>query len=315
MAQRAPRSRLIGILGVGAMPSPQQRSAFPFNLELAKSGWIEGQNLAVERAFARGEVARLDELAMELVGKGVDLIFALGPAAAVAAARATREIPIVFVNVTFPVEIGLVNSLARPGGNATGVGYLAGGAEQAAKPLEFLQAIVPDARRVAVIWSPVVMRSVSGPDFAGAYAYVEAGMKQMGFDWRTFEVRTRDAFHSAYAAIAEWKPQALFALATEVTAPEHREIAQFARQRRMPNAMDYTPFADAGGLLSYAPIPGDNLRLAARQVDRILRGAKPVDLPVELPIRQELIVNIATARSMGIAVPQVILVRADRLIE
>ena len=309
-------SRLPAALGIlSHNPTPASPRSIPLLQRLAALGWSEGQNLVVERAYANRKVDQLPRLAKELVAKGVNVIWAGAPLAAVAAARATSSIPIVFANVTFPVELGLVDSLARPGRNATGVGFLAGGMEQAAKPLEFLREIAPDAVRLAHFWTPAVHRDVRGEELKVSFAPFENAVAALGFEMQLHEVFKAADFDRAFAAALEQRTQAVLALATPLNWTERKRIVEFANRSALPSAFDARAYAEIGGLLAYGPDVRENVLESAIFVDRILRGAQPAELPVRLPSRHELAVNLKTARALDLTIPSSILARADRVIE
>jgi len=312
-SQASGRPAVIGILSHN--PAPANPRSIPLLQRLKALGWSEDGNLVVERAYANRDVELLPRLANQLVAKRVDVIWAGAPAAAVAAARATRTIPIVFANVTFPVELGLVDTLARPGGNATGVGFLAGGMEQAAKPLEFLRLIAPDAVRLAHFWTPAVMRNIKGEEVKISFAPFDEAVAALGFELQLHEIFKAADFDRAFAAALEQRAQAVLALATPLNWTERKRIVEFAARSALPSAFDSRGYAEIGGLLSYGPDIRENVLESALFVDRILRGARPAELPVRLPSRHELAVNLKVAKALGLTVPPSILARADRVIE
>lgn len=314
-AQTSSRMPVLGILSHNPPPMASDATRIPLLLRLRELGWVEGQNLVVERAYANRRIDHLPELAASLVSKRVDIIWAGAPAAAVAAARATRTIPIVFANVTFPVELGLVDALGRPGRNATGVGFLAGGVEQAAKPLEYLRQIAPSALRLASIWTPLVMRTVGGDELTFHIEPFERAVTTLGFDLAVHEVFNVAGYEKAFAAIIETQAQAVFALTTPLNWTERKRIVSFAVRSQLASAFDSKQFAALGGLVSYGPDVVEIVRLSAGYLDRILRGARPAELPVELPSKHDLWVNLKTAKALGLTIPPSILLRADRVIE
>jgi len=307
------RPATIGILSHN--PAPANARSIPLLQRLEALGWFEGKNLIVERAYANRDVELLPRLANDLVAKGVDVIWAGAPAAAVAAARATSTIPIVFANVTFPVELGLVDTLARPGRNATGVGFLAGGMEQAAKPLEFMRLVAPHAVRLAHFWTPAVMRDIKGEEVSISFGPFDEAVAKLGFELQLHEIFKAADFDLAFAAAREQRAQAVLALATPLNWTERKRIVDFAARSALPSAFDARGYAESGGLLAYGPDVRENVNESALFVDHILRGARPAELPVRLPSRHELTVNLKTARALGLTVPPSILARADRVIE
>jgi ABC-type uncharacterized transport system substrate-binding protein len=314
-AQPAGKRPLVGVLSPLRRPSPEQWARHPATLALAQLGWIEGKTIAFELAFAEGREDRLDDLAHSLVRRRADLIWARTSEAAIAAARATQTVPIVFANVSLPLEVGLVDSLARPGGNATGVAFVTGDTSQPAKPLEFVRQLAPRVKRVGSIWSKHNFRMVSGGEYKGGYPLFEKSIRDLGFEYHSEDVAVSADYDAAFARLIEWRAEALLALSTPINFRERHRIAGFAKRHRLPSAHDSRPFAEAGGLIAYGPVPAEIAAQSARHVDRVLRGARPAELPVELPSRIELTINLATAGALGLTVPQSLLLRADRLIQ
>lgn len=282
--------------------------------ELEDLGWREGRNLRIERGFGTGREDQLPALAAELVRKRVEVILAIGPEAAVAAARATTTIPIVFWGVAMPVEQGLIDSFARPGRNVTGMAWSAG-TEVAAKKLEVLKELVPGAKRVAWIESPSAMHTVSGRQLEEPRVDIRQAGRRLSLDLREIVVRQPEDFDAAFARIREMKAHAVATRATHLTWRERKRIAEFALRYRLPSAHGEHDSVEAGGLLSYSI----NWRLSVpptlAYVDRILRGARAADLPVEQPSKYDLVINMKTATALGITVPRAMLPRADRVIE
>ena len=312
-AQVPAGKRKLGILSPNPAPTPEQVASSANLAFLRKQGWIEGQNLVIERAYGGGQEDRLPDLAAELVRKRVDVIWALGPHAAIAAARATQTIPIVFWGVGFPVETGLIDSLARPGRNATGMAWFTG-IELATKLIQFVREIAPDVRRLSTISVPTIYRTVAGGELTAPSDVVNAA-RSLGFEFQRHVVRQRDEFDAAFAAILKSRSQAVIVSANSLTLRETPRIVEFANGNRLISASDAKEYVNAGGLFSYGPdIPGTILASFV-YVDKILRGARPADLPVEQPSRYELAVNLKTAKILGLKIPQAILIRADRVIE
>jgi putative ABC transport system substrate-binding protein len=313
LAQGTPRPRTLGILSHSARPTPEQAARHPMIQHLRELGWIEGHNLAVERAYADGDIGKLAHLASELVAKRVDLIWAHAPEGAVAAARVTSTIPIVFANATFPVELGLIDSLARPGRNLTGVTYYAY-VDQGAKPLEVLKSIAPSRLRLASIWTPDNLQSVDGKDYEN-YEPWESAVRRLGYDLRVHNVRRPADYEREFASIVRSRAEAVIALTTPMNWQARKQIIGFANRHRLASAFDTKAHVEAGGLVSYGPDVFENQRRSAYHVDKILRGAKPSDLPVEQPDKYELAVNLQTAKALGLTIPHSVLIRADRVIE
>lgn len=313
-APKAGSPRRIGILVLGVAPKTPvaQRST---SIRLRKLGWIEGENLIVERAYADLNAERLAGLAEELLRRGVELILTFGPEASLAAARATRTVPVVFVAVTWPVEQGLIDSFARPGRNLTGTSFYTG-VEVSNKRLEFLREIAPAAKRLSWLWPSDFAETVAG----GSYDMIPtmaAAATGLGFEIRFHPIRRTEDIDGAFGEITAWRAQAVAAAGAHVLAARQR-IAEFALRHRLPTAYPSHEHVEAGGLLSYAPPPSELAAMGERSVayvDRILRGAKPAELPVERPSRYELVINAKTAKALGLTIPQSLLVRADRVIE
>jgi len=305
------RNKLIGILSPQPPqpPARAQRSLERF----AKLGWKMNENLAFERPV--GDEEKLDAMAAGLVGKRVDLIWAFGPEAAVAAARATKTIPIVFWGVALPVELELVNSIARPGTNCTGVAFFTG-AELFAKQLEFLKLAVPSARRVSWLSIPSASRTVSGGNAQPLYTkLIDAAAQDLNLELRRHFVAKESDFEQAFAEIRAWRPDALGAPGTALTWRNRTLITEFAERTRLPAAYSQPEFTEAGGLLSYGADTGETILRTIDYIDRVFRGARPADLAVELPSKYELLLNLKTAKALGIAFPQPLLARADRIVE
>jgi putative ABC transport system substrate-binding protein len=310
-AQKASKVPVLGILTPQPRPAPAQRAQNPFMVRLKKLGWVDGETLVIEQPDGRED--RLSAMAEELVRKQVDVIWATGPEAAVAAARATRTIPIVFWGVAWPIEQGLIDSFARPGRNVTGMAFSVGTEWQ--KVLEALREIAPKALRLAAVATPSANRTVSGELFQSSVARNSELVKQIGFEFQRFEVARVEDFEGVFAAIRDWRAQALYVPGTTLTFRERKRFADFATQHHFPSAFNQREFVDAGGLFSYGIDSLETTLQALGHVDRILRGAKPAELPVVLPSKYEFVVNQKTANALGLKIPQSILVRADRVIE
>ncbi len=316
-AQPAGKMPRVGLLIHGQRPNPpltpEQLAQSPLRQGLRALGWIHGENFAFETVFTEGQADRLANLAAELVRKQVDVIWCLGPPAAVAAARATKRIPVVFWGVGFPVELGLVASLARPGGNVTGMAHTPG-PEIVSKLFQMLKTIVPKTARVAALLEAAGAQKVSGELFLPS-AVVDAALQGLGIAARRFRIEDRAEMNQILADVREWKPDGILVVGDPATWIERQRIVDFANRNRLPGVFGMKDFATAGGLLSYGPNTADTVRQSMSYIDRILRGAKPADLPVEQPSKFELVVNLKTARAIGVAIPQAVLVRADEVIE
>ena len=273
---------------------------------LRERGWVEGQNIVVERRYSDGRAERLPHLAAELIRLNVEVIVTWGTPAAKAAKGATSKIPIVMAAATDPVKTGLVASLARPGGNVTGV--TSGGGELSGKSLELLKELAPAVTRVAVLWNP------ENPGNAPLFTQTQAAARALGLRLQSLEVRASGELESAFAAMIKERPGALLVLHELVFFNQRKRIVDLAAQQRVPAMYERREYVDVGGLMSYGVNFRDNFRRAATYVDKILKGAKPADLPVEDPTRFELVINLNTAKALGLTIPQSIFIRADEVI-
>ena len=278
-----------------------------FRQGLRDLGYVEGQNIAIEYRWAEGRVERFSDFAVELVGLKVDVIVATSSPLALAAKNATRTIAIVFATAADPVGSGLVASIARPGGNVTGFSLLA--PEIVARQLQLLKEAVPTASRVAVLSNP-----------ANSYTALlvketEAAARSLGVRVQPLGVRGATALDSAFSAITKERPGALFVLFDPVLLGHRTRIAEFANKNRLPAMYPHREYVEAGGLIAYGVDLRDNFRRAATYVGKILKGAKPGDLPVEQPTKFELVINMKTAKALGLTIAPSLLQRADQVIE
>ena len=296
------RTRRIGVLG-GA-PGPRWSG---FEAELRDSGWREGENVQIIWRWSSGMPERIPELTADLVRLKVDVIVTEGTIETTAAKNATTEIPIVMATTADPVGTGLVASLARPGGNVTGSATTA--PQLLGKQIELLNESVNGLRQITVLRNP------TNPAHRGGYDQVESRAVPLKIKVQAVDARDAATLARAYSAIIALKPQALVILADVVFDARQPEIAEFARTSGLPAIYNKAAFADAGGFMSYGARYEEFFRQAARYVDRILRGAKPGELPVVLPTKFDFVVNLTTARELGIRIPQSVLLRADRVIE
>jgi len=314
-AQQSGRLPVLGLLSPDRTSTPEQLARSPVLAKLRELGWIEGKTFVIERAFGEGSEDPLPELAAELVRKRVDVIWTFGPEAAVAAARATKTIPIVFFAVTWPVEYGLVDSIGRPGRNVTGVAFNAAPEVIVHKPLEMLREIAPRLRRVAVIM-PKGRISVTGGPVPPNIRTFELVAKHFGFELLDYPIAREADIEPMFAAILAGKAEAVFEVPTPLTSRVRKRIVEFTNLNRLPGISNTGEFVTLGGLLAYSTIFGlEPVLRSFEYVDRILRGTKPADLPVELPSRIELAINLKTAKALGLTIPQSVLLRADRVIE
>jgi putative ABC transport system substrate-binding protein len=305
-AQPSPQVPRIGVLLPGsALTAP----AFlePFVQGLRDLGYVEGQNIAFEYRYAEGRGERLPDLAAELARLKVDVILAQGLAAARAAQHATSIIPVVMTGGGVdPVAEGLVVSLAHPGGNITGVSAIYGAL--VGKRVELLKEMVPHLSRMAVLMNP------DHPAHAGLLRETQRVAHALGLGLHVLEIRRRDELETAFAGIRGREVDALFVFQDPLLSAYHRDIAALALQHRLVTIFPWRTFVEAGGLMSYGPNVPDQSRRAAHYVDKILKGAKPADLPVEQPMKFELVINLKTAKALGITIPPVVLFQADEII-
>jgi ABC-type uncharacterized transport system substrate-binding protein len=294
----------IGVLQPGSPPEPLLEA---FRGGLRDLGYREGRNIVLEVRWAGGSGDRLTDLALELVALKVDLIATLSTPAALAARKATSTIPIVFSGVGDPVGSGVVPSLARPGGNATGVSTLA--TELSAKRLEILRDIVPGMPRLAMLWND------ANPSMVLRAREVEAAAAKLGVTIQSLGVHNLTDFDAVFKAIEAQRAPALLTLVDPFTREHRKRIVDFAAHRRLPAIYESREFVDSGGLICYGPnLPALQRRVAA-YVDKVLRGTKPADLPIEQPTTFELVINLKTAKALGLTLPAALLLRADQMIE
>jgi len=306
-AQQAGKVYRIGYLS-GGSPITSARSVEALRQGLRDLGWVEGQNIVIEYRFAEGRLDPLADLAAELVRLKVDVIVAGPTPPAVAAKKATSTIPIVMANAAQPVEIGLVASLARPGGNVTGMSWAAT-LEVIGKGVELLKETVPKIRRIAVLANP------TNPGNVLAVEDVKAAGRSSGVQLDLLKIRSPGDLDEAFAIINKQRAQALLVVADAMLTLHRQRLAHFAVKNRLPSMHSLREEVEAGGLMSYGPDLVANYRRSAAFVDKILKGAKPADLPVEQPTKYDLVINLKTAKALGLTIPQSILLRADQVIE
>jgi putative ABC transport system substrate-binding protein len=305
-AQQTAKVPRVGWLSPGSQTSDQNFLA-SFRDGLRELGWMVGQNIAIESRWADGKFERLPDLAAELVRLKVDVIVANVTQASLAAKRATTTIPIVMVGVGDPLGSGLVDSLARPSGNVTGPSSML--AEASAKQLALLKETVPSASPVAVLWNP------ANPVWqASALKQTEAAARAMGLRLQLVEARGPDELEGAFATITRERSGALFVPADIIFVRHAQQMADLAARHRVPAMYGFREHVEAGGLMSYAASFPVMFRRAAAFVDKILKGAKPGDLPVEQPTKFELVINLKTAKALGVTIPQSVLQLADEVI-
>ena len=276
-----------------------------FREALRASGYVEGRNLGLEFRYAEGKPERLKGLAEELVQLRPDLIYAFGGDVVPFAQAATRSIPIVGLMSLDPVRAGIVPSLGHPGGNLTGFTFLL--SELAGKRLEFLREVMPRLSRVAVVWNP----DHPDPDFQDT----QGAAARLGIRLQSIEVRRADDFEGALAAAARERAEAMIVVSSRLMIFRQAQLLEFATKNRIPLATGWGSWVQNGALLSYGPNIDEIVRRSATHVDKILRGARPGDIPIEQPTRFELVVSVKTARALNLAVPPSLLARADRVVE
>jgi putative ABC transport system substrate-binding protein len=307
-ASRAQQQRVyrVGFLG-NSTAALEGNLVGPFREGLRDLGYVEGRNIIIEYRWAEGKYERFPDLIAELVARKVDVIVTAGTPAALAVQRATATIPLVMVAVGDPVSTGLVASLARPGGNSTGLTSIAPDLE--GKRLELLREVVPKLARVSLLVNP------DNAFHVGSEKQARAAAQVLHVDVQFIGVRADADFDHAFDVIAKERPDAFIVLADRVFLHNRGRIVDFAARNRLPAVYPYRELVEAGGLMSFGPNYADMHRRAATYVDKILRGAKPADLPVEQPTKFELIINLKSAKAFGLTIPQSLLVRADEVIQ
>jgi ABC-type uncharacterized transport system substrate-binding protein len=295
----------IARLGVLLFATPDTDAFTAIRRGLGALGYVEGRNILFEHRYAEGRPERLPGLASDLVRSKPDVIIAVGGDVAPFAARATETIPIVIVTSADPVQGGLVTSLGRPGGNVTGVTFVS--SDLAGKRLQFLKEAAPSVTRVAVLWNP------DHPD--GEFPATQAAGRSLGVQVQSLEVRGRDDFTGAFAAANRERMEAVIVVSSRLMTLNRARILELAAENRLPLVSGWGPWAAEGGLLSYGPDIDAVIRNSATYVDKILKGAKPADLPVEQPTKFELVINLKTAKALGLTIPPSVLARADEVIQ
>jgi putative tryptophan/tyrosine transport system substrate-binding protein len=303
VGQPAAKPARIALLGYG---SPETTGIYVeyFKEGLRDLGYIEGRDFVFEPRWALGKPERLPDLAKELLALKPDVIVVQNPVTALAAQQATTTIPIVMAGFSDPVGMGLVKSLARPGGNITGLS--SHGSDFSPKLLELLLTVLPTLSRVAILYSP---------DAAGAaLKNLLAAAQTMRVNILMLEVRTLAEIENAFTRMARESIRAVIVLTGPLFFVQKRQVVEFAIENRIPSVFMYGDFPDAGGLMGYGPDLADAYRREATYVDKILKGARPGDLPIEQPTKFELVINLKTAKALGLTIPQSVLLRADRVI-
>jgi putative ABC transport system substrate-binding protein len=311
-AQQAGKIPRIGFLGT--LPTNPRYEALRQGLQ--ESGYIEGRNIAIERQDSEGRVERLPDLAAELVRLKVDVIVVDACGAPLnAAIHATSTIPIVVAACNDDlVATGLISSLARPGGNITGLSELT--PELGAKRLELLKEAVPKVRRVAILWNPAYSKrfSTNFRFWSSDWVEMRAAAQVLGITLQSVEIRGPDDFDAAFSAMTRERAEALIAFSDPLFVLHRRRIADLAAKNHLPAVYASREVVDSGGLMSYGPSTSDLFRRAAVYVGKILKGAKPADLPMEQPTKFELVINLKAAKALGLKIPQSVFIRADEVI-
>jgi ABC-type uncharacterized transport system substrate-binding protein len=305
--QPAAKIPKIGILNVGTAPATQHFFE-AFKQGMRERGYVEGQHVVFERRTGENRRERISDGAAELVRIKVDVIVTATDEGIAAVKQQTQTIPIVMANSTDPVGTGFVASLARPRGNITG--YSSMSPELSGKRLELLREVVPGLSRVAILWNPAIRGAVLD------YKETEGAARSLHLQLQSVEVSRADDLDRAFSAVTTGRAEALVVPAQNPVALANRsEIVRLAQRNRLPSIYGTREFADAGGLMAYGPNGADLWRHAATYVDKILKGTKPGDLPVEQPTKFELVINMKTAKDLGLSIPQTILLQADQVIE
>jgi putative tryptophan/tyrosine transport system substrate-binding protein len=305
-AQQAGKIPRIGVLHPGAPPTSAHFAA-AFTEGLREHGYVEGKNIVVERRFGEAQPELISNIAVELVRLKVDVIVTSTDVGVAAVKRQTRTIPIVMANSTDPVGTGFVASLARPGGNVTGLSSFA--PEMSAKGLEFLTQVVPGLSRVGIVWDPEVRGAVF------VYKEAESAARSLHLQLQSVEVSRADDVDGAFSALRTGRAEAVMVAPSSLTFRNRDQIARLAQRNRLPTVYGLREYVDAGGLMAYGPNYANGWRRAATYVDKILKGAKPGELPVEQPTKFELVINLKTAKALGLTIPPSLLLRADQVIE
>ena len=301
-AQQPKKMFRIALLTWAAAPPPS--SPTPFDQGLRQLGYVEGQNIAIERRYASGQMDRFPELAADLVRQPLDVILAQSFPAALAAKQATSTIPIVVMGAGDPVATGLVASFARPGGNITGVSALE--SELSGKRLELLKEAFPKLARVGVIWNSA--------DFGMTLKFreIERAAQALRVAVQPSAVRELKDFDSVFSEMIRKRPDALFVITDPLTQLNRKQLVELVTKNRLPAMYENAPYVDDGGLMAYGPSQAENLQRALHHVDKILKGTKPSELPIEQPTKFEFIINLKAANQIGVTIPPNVLARADR---
>lgn len=304
-AQAQSQAKIPKIGWLAVRPASAAFSIESFLREFSKLGYVDGKNIVFEYRYAEGKLDRLPALAEELVRLKVDVLIAPNTPAALAVKNATKTIPIVFLDVTDPIAAGLIDSLARPGGNLTGFTTIS--AVLAGKRLELLKETVPKLFRVAVLWNP--------RDSSSAQSWKESQLpaRELGLQLHSMEVSSADKYEAAFKEATKARSAALSVISN--AGIDRHQTVELANKYRLPAIYVRRAFVENGGLISYGPDLDESFRRAAVFVDKILNGTKPADIPVEQPMKFELAINLKTAKALGLTIPQIVLMRATRVVK
>jgi putative tryptophan/tyrosine transport system substrate-binding protein len=311
-AQQSGKIPRVGVLFIGGRNQPHLES---FKQGLKERGYTEGKNILLDYRYAEGNVDRLPSLVAELVQLKVDVIVTTSGNSARAATRVTRTIPIVLTTGADPVKSGLAESLAKPGGNVTGLSVIE--EDLSGKRVEILKETFPKMTRMAYLWNPLAVSYSEAGAPSGNPSYVQAkkAAETLGVQLLSYKVRTLVEIEKAFADMQKVRPHALLVLQSPVMTLNSKRIVDLALEQQLPGMYPSNQFAQEGGLMAYGPLIGDLYRRAATYVDKILKGAKPADLPVEQPMKFEFIINLKTAKQIGLTIPPNVLARADKVIK
>jgi putative ABC transport system substrate-binding protein len=304
-AQQQTKAAKIGWLAV--RPASAASVIESFQREFGKLGYVEGKNIVFEYRYAEGKLDRLPSLADELVRLKVDVLLTPTTPGALAAKNATTTIPIVFLDVTDPVGVGLVDSLARPGGNITGLTDIA--AVLAGKRLELLKETIPKLSRVAVLWNP------KSPGAEQSWKESQLAARELGLQLYSMEVSSADKYEGAFKEAIKARSDALAWMLSPLGSSNQRQTVELPKKYRLPAIYSRRAVVENGGLMSYGPDGDEPFRRAAVFVDKILKGTKPADIPVEQPTKFELVINLKTAKALGLTIPPIVLTRATRVVK
>jgi putative ABC transport system substrate-binding protein len=305
-AQQQPKMPKIGWF-TGRSASGARSQLVDFQREFRSLGYLDGQNITFEFRYADNKLDRLPALAAELIGLKVDVLIASSPRAALAARNATKTIPIVFYGVADPVALGLVDSLARPGGNLTGVTFISD--QLAGKRLELLKETVPKLSRIAVLWNP------ENPGNALQWKASQLEARALGLALHSLEVRSADNYEDAFKQAAKARNGALAVTPDTLVYSNLNLIMSLLAKYRLPAISDRREFVEGGGLMSYGADEAEQFRRVVWMIDKIIKGAKPADIPVEQPTKFELVINLKTAKALGLTIPPIVLMRAQRVVK